>query len=199
MVIWNNPHQVIKLGLKLEYDPLRLNSRRRWAKAVGLLDASRLALIIFGTITTALLALADVTLLVTILIVYYTLAWALEAYVRTKPRPFGVVTDSSTGQPLASVVIRVMTYSGKLIRTLVTDSQGRFKTLMSPAYYRISYAKAGYETFTESRYIGKSAQLMRVDARLKKITTNQERPFLNSPFNEGKTETKTINNTIGNI
>lgn len=67
-----------------------------------------------------------------------------------KKKKWGVVYDSFTKQPLTLATIRVMdAASGKIVRTQVTDSLGRYLLILDPGSYKIVVEKSGYSDFSE--------------------------------------------------
>jgi len=67
-----------------------------------------------------------------------------------KKKKWGIVYDSFTKQALTLATIRVMdAVSGKIVRTQVTDSLGRYLLILDPGTYKIVVEKSGYSDFSE--------------------------------------------------
>ncbi len=66
-----------------------------------------------------------------------------------KPKSWGKVIDSSTGQPVKNVVLRVFeTKYNKLLETKVTDGGGKYGFFVRENVYYITAEKEGYESYT---------------------------------------------------
>lgn len=64
---------------------------------------------------------------------------------RRRRKEFGVIYNALTKRPIDLAVIRLIrTSNGKLVRTLVTDRQGRYAFLVEPGEYRIEVSKPSY-------------------------------------------------------
>jgi subtilisin family serine protease/Tol biopolymer transport system component len=69
-------------------------------------------------------------------------AYEAVAYARLRSGIRGVVTDATTGEPLAGVVL-TRTDNG---HTVVTDAAGRFQLRMPPGTHEVELSRFGYET-----------------------------------------------------
>jgi len=67
---------------------------------------------------------------------------------RKKQKKWGVVYDSFTKQPIDLATIRVI-MDDKVIKTQVTDSQGRYYIILEPGTYELEVVKPGYLGFSE--------------------------------------------------
>jgi len=64
---------------------------------------------------------------------------------RRKRRKWGVVFNSLTNLPLDLVIVRLLdAKTGRVVRSSVTDKDGRYLFMVSPGQYKITVAKAGY-------------------------------------------------------
>ncbi len=60
-----------------------------------------------------------------------------------RSKPWGVIYNSLTKQPIDLAIVRIFDVAGKLIRTKVTDRDGRYGFLVQQGAYRVTVAKAG--------------------------------------------------------
>lgn len=60
-----------------------------------------------------------------------------------RPKPWGVVYNSLTKQPIDLAIVRIFDSAGKLMRTRVTDRDGRYGFLVPAGVYSVSVTKAG--------------------------------------------------------
>jgi len=66
----------------------------------------------------------------------------LQVFVRRRKRPWGIVYDSLTKQPVDLAIVRLFREDGSLARTSVTDRAGRYGFLVDqPGRYRIEVVK----------------------------------------------------------
>lgn len=83
---------------------------------------------------------------------YFLLTQPLLLLGRRRRKEFGTVYNALTKRPIDLAIVRlVRAATGKLVRTLVTDKQGRYSFLVDPGEYRIAASKPGF-TFP-SRYL----------------------------------------------
>jgi len=82
---------------------------------------------------------------------------------RKKAKPWGVVFNAETGQPLSLAIVRIYeTKYNRILERAVTDNQGRYGFLAKPGEFYITCSKAGYifpskekkSTFYEKIYTG---------------------------------------------
>ena len=176
-------HQIVKLGLEIEHDEPALKRRLLWQRIFTALSASRTILLTLGTVTWIITLLDTPTKLLFYLGIYYLFAWILEWYITTLPRPFGVVKDANTQQPLSQAVVRIFNRRQRLIGTEITDSHGRFRSLLTPGVYSFNYAKAGYDSVSHlGAILPKAARSFRVDADLQRHAANQ--PATSQPLTD---------------
>lgn len=74
---------------------------------------------------------------------------------KKRRKPWGVVYDSVTKQPLDPVYVRLLDSSGKEIETSITDIDGRFGFLAKPGVYEIVAKKDNY-VFPSKKLNGKT-------------------------------------------
>jgi len=120
--------------------------------------------------TTALILLAPV--LANALISFSTLLpqllyWLIQILqalgIRKKAKPWGVVFNAETGQPISLAIVRIYEIKyNRLLERAVTDNQGRYGFLVKPGEFYITCSKAGFvfpakekkSTFYEKIYTG---------------------------------------------
>jgi len=64
---------------------------------------------------------------------------------RRRRSGFGTVFDSQTGKPEALVTVRLRNLHGSIVRTAVTDRQGRYRLTAPKDEYYVEVDKAGYK------------------------------------------------------
>ena len=80
----------------------------------------------------------------------YIFAQPLMLLRRRKQKKWGVVYDSYTKQPLDLATIRLLdSKSGQILRTQVTDMQGRFFLIIDPGTYTLEVNKDGFSGFSQ--------------------------------------------------
>ncbi len=163
----------ILLGQELEYDELELLKKSRTIRIFNRINKARIPLLVIGSLSWALIFFINQTTIAIALGAYYAMAWALELFVQRQPRPYGLITSFVSNEPLSMVVVRVFN-NNRLISTLVSDDQGRFKTLLRPGVYTMRFSKVGYETTTLSDVnINNRVSSLGIDVKLKQNITNQ--------------------------
>jgi len=67
------------------------------------------------------------------------------AVARRKRKPWGIVFDALTGQPIDFAIVRAFeARTGRLVQTKVTDENGRFSLLLAKGDYYVTVAKSGF-------------------------------------------------------
>lgn len=105
-----------------------------------------LVLLLFGTITviSALIKDSHDTKSLAIALIYPIL-WYINIKSLSKDSPFGNVEDAANRQGVPLALIRVMDKDAKhLVRTVITNENGKYKTLINKGTYKLLVAKAGY-------------------------------------------------------
>ena len=85
--------------------------------------------------------------------------WSLFLYgvgLKKRNRPWGVVYDSVTKQPLDPVYVVLLDLKGQEIATSITDMDGRYGFLVEPGVYKIKVNKNNYN-FPSEKLMGKSS------------------------------------------
>lgn len=93
-----------------------------------------------SSLTTSLLSFSEFFL--TFLRLWSLLLSALG--LRKRPKPWGVVYDSVTKQPLDPVYVMLQDKNGKEVASSITDMDGRFGFLVPPGIYRMIAKKTNY-------------------------------------------------------
>lgn len=84
--------------------------------------------------------------------IYYLFTQPLLLLARRRRKEFGTVYNALTKRPVDLAIVRLIrSATGKLVRTLVTDKQGRYAFLVDSGEYRIEVSKQGF-TFP-TRYL----------------------------------------------
>jgi hypothetical protein len=82
--------------------------------------------------------------------IYFIITQPVLLLGRRKRKEFGTVYNSLTKMPVDLAILRLYRIAtNKLVRTLVTDKQGRYAFLVEPGEYRIEVAKPGFKFPTE--------------------------------------------------
>ena len=80
----------------------------------------------------------------------YIFGQPIMALRRRKQKKWGVVYDAFTKQPLDLATIRVVdAEKGNVVRSQVTDTQGRYYLIVEPGKYRLEVSKLGFGEFSE--------------------------------------------------
>jgi len=169
LVRGENIHRLIRLGLELERDDLALKGRLFWQRLFNIISASRTTLLTAGTAAWIITLISAPSRLLFYLGFYYLLAWLLELFIAKMPRPYGVVKDAVTEQPLDRVVVRFINHHQKIVGTEITDHLGRFRTILIAGVYTFTYSRAGYDPVRQAgAVLPRSGRSFRVDAELKR-------------------------------
>ncbi len=125
------------------------------------------------TLTALLLARPLLTTALTATtIIPYLLYWLLQFLqalgMRKKAKPWGVVFNSQTGQPISFAVVRIYEKQyNRMLQRSVSDREGRYGFLAKPGEYYIVASKSGYTFppkqkvagFYEKIYLGASFKI----------------------------------------
>lgn len=87
----------------------------------------------------------------------YGIAWIFP---RKKQKPWGIVYDLKTMNPIAFAVIRLFDANGSMLKQTVSDLQGRFSFLADPGTYQISVEHSEYNK------IFKNINILREDSKI---------------------------------
>ncbi|MBI3260818.1 carboxypeptidase regulatory-like domain-containing protein, partial [Candidatus Berkelbacteria bacterium] len=109
-------------------------------------------------------------------IALYVALWVSEAWVRTRPRPYGVVVDGVTGQPIDRAIVRLLDgETGRLIKTVVTGEKGHFQFLAPKGSCSLVVVHGGYQPYRQDHLVlaGKDS-LVNETVRLQPISQGAE-------------------------
>lgn len=158
----------IYLGRSIEFNQALLLRQSRRTALLEVVGALRVWLLVIGTVAWGWLFMGgNQEGIGYILGVYYVLAWLLELSIQRQPRPYGVVVNAKTAEPLGLTVVRITNHKGQRISSVVCDEKGRFKTWLHPGTYRLDFSKSGFvPTKIEAMHINNSQRSMEITARL---------------------------------
>ncbi|MDQ5954175.1 MAG: hypothetical protein QG583_103, partial [Patescibacteria group bacterium] len=103
--------------------------------------------------------------------------WSLFLYgvgLKKRNRPWGVVYDSITKQPLDPVYVVLLDLKGNEVATSITDMDGRYGFLVEPGVYKIKVNKNNYN-FPSEKLVGKSSDELYNDLYFGSIIEVKER------------------------
>jgi 5-hydroxyisourate hydrolase-like protein (transthyretin family) len=122
-----------------------LNLLKFFERALSILSY---ALMLFGTIVATNNAARHYNTINLIIVLIYIVLWGFILYNSRRRKvnsPWGEVYDGQNRQPLPLTLVRVMDRdSKKLIRTAVTDKDGKFSATVSKSNYHLIASKPGY-------------------------------------------------------
>ncbi|HOY46458.1 MAG TPA: carboxypeptidase regulatory-like domain-containing protein, partial [Candidatus Dojkabacteria bacterium] len=87
----------------------------------------------------------------------YGIAWIFP---KKKQKPWGIVYDLKTFNPIAFAVIRLFDSNGNMLKQTVSDLQGRFSFLTDPGTYQISIEHSEYNK------VFKNISILREDSKI---------------------------------
>lgn len=94
-------------------------------------------------------------------------ARALQVPTVSGPAVQGTVTDEASGIPLATVAISLLSPEGQVIRTALTDGDGRYALQSTPAgRYRLRAQRVGYRQQERGPFTLQAADTLTVDFQL---------------------------------
>jgi DNA-binding beta-propeller fold protein YncE len=105
----------------------------------------------------------------------YGIAWIFP---RKKQKPWGIVYDLRTLNPIAFAVVRLFDQSGNMLKQTVSDLQGRFSFLADPGTYQISIEHSEYNK------VFKDINILREDSKIAEniglVSLEGNKPFIAS-------------------
>jgi hypothetical protein len=142
----NDAH--IKYDIPLDVDNQKL------AKRVGIvsnvlhiLNIVKVPILIIGTLMSVCIAIVYPTMQNWILVSAYMIIWTIEiVFSIINSRSYGRVLKAQTKDVIASVIVRIFDdESGKLIKTSITNREGKFVILAKNGKYKLTFTKYGYK------------------------------------------------------
>lgn len=147
--------EAVSAGIPL--DPVNQEKELEKAKRRGMLNVLgfeirrisekvSLPFIVFGLIASALIMIADFTPVNATIFVLYTLFTIFQLVFTPKhAKPWGVVYDSVSLKPVPLVVVTIMDAKyNRILKSRLTDYDGRFSFLPPVGAYKIRVQKSGY-------------------------------------------------------
>lgn len=140
-----------------------------------ILQKLRISLLVLGILFAGIMTFVSYNIVYVLSLLFYFFIIALEVLRAKKARPYGMVTDIF-GHPMNLAIVRIYQKStNRLVGTDVSDSQGRFKFLVSPGVYYITAAKAGYIDYkSHLMYLEKEKTMVSSTIKLKRIEASEE-------------------------
>lgn len=74
----------------------------------------------------------------------YLFTAPLLFFARRRRRQFGLIYNAFTKVPIDLAIVRLYSEAGKIVKTMVTDQEGRYFFQVDPGFYRIEVAKQGF-------------------------------------------------------
>ncbi len=74
----------------------------------------------------------------------YLLTAPILFFARRRRQQFGLVYNAFTKVPVDLAIVRLFSESGKLVKTMVTDQEGRYFFQIDPGFYRIEVIKSNF-------------------------------------------------------
>jgi len=105
----------------------------------------------------------------------YGIAWIFP---KKKQRPWGIVYDANSKNPIAFAVVRLFDQGGNMLKQAVTDLQGRFSFLADPGTYQLSVEHSDYNKALKNMSILKEDSKIAENIGL--VALEENRPLLAS-------------------
>jgi hypothetical protein len=135
------------LGLNVPLDMLaekQIQGRLLFLRFIRFFERIRLPILIIGTILALINFYLFRSVVDFIIILVYLFLWALEIWNLRRIKPYGQVKDKEK-KPLDLVILRFFrAENSKLVVTCISDSHGRFYTLLPEGKYYFTAMKGGY-------------------------------------------------------
>jgi len=127
-------------------------------------------LLIIGTITSFIVMIVLPSAFNYLIFGLYLVLDAIQVYfMHFFKKPFGVVADFSSQEPLPLSVVRIFDVDKNwLLDTKVTDRIGRFYFLLVPGNYYLTCAKSGYAPFRSDQIVVVKEGVVNFDIKMKK-------------------------------
>lgn len=112
-------------------------------------QTTRLAVVPAAAAVTTAVVITAVQATTIVNYLYFLLTQPILLIARRKRKEYGVVYNSLSKLPVDLAIVRLFRSDGRLVRTLVTDKQGRYAFLVEPGEYRIEASKQRFQFPTE--------------------------------------------------
>ena len=124
-----------------------------WLNVTGGISHIALPVMIVGLFASLAITLVNLTTLNVIVFALYVLFTIFQLIFQpVTPRPWGRVFDTGTMQPSPLVQVSIVdTENNRVIKSRLTDYQGRYHFLPPEGKYRLEVKKPGYKYPSESR------------------------------------------------
>lgn len=123
------------------------------------IDTLRIPLMILGTLSAVVFFLERQAVLDTVILVGYLLFWILELVSYYQGREFAYVRSS--GQPVSMAIVRLYDSVGRLLRTRVSNLEGRYALFADKGRYQLNTVKFGYHDTDQPVTMGRAGIISR--------------------------------------
>jgi len=105
-------------------------------------------------------------------LIYWFIQLLQAVGIRRRSKPWGVVFNAQTGQPVALAIVKIFDKQyNRMLEQVVTDSQGRYGFIAKPGEFYMSVSKAGFifppkeksSSFYEKVYFGGNIKISEKD------------------------------------
>lgn len=127
----------------------RLSKISQVLKVAKALNYLHWPLMIFGSGLAIYVYYQDPNLIKALILALYSFLWLSKLLEIEYRRPYGIVVDAVTGAPQDFSVVQIssdpdVSHKTAVVRSTITDSQGRFLFIVKPEIYHLVAAKEGY-------------------------------------------------------
>lgn len=162
---------VIAMTLSQDGARKKFGMVRKFAYLEKIMFVLSVLFLLFGTAVTVynlIYSYEQSQLFVAITYALLWIVWIYSGISRRSKSPWGEVVDGSNQKPLPLSIIRVMDETDgkpRLIRTVISDQNGKFSTLLSRDKYKIVVSKPGY-TQTEPIHVNAQNKMNVVNKKI---------------------------------
>ncbi len=133
------------INVKIPIDPTaKAKSSRTIIKVLMYSSLVRMTIMIVGTSVSVFALVFNPILINYIMTAGYLILWAMEYFVQHRELKFSKIVDKDSKQPIDLAMTRVVSESGKIKKTYVTDFGGRFIPYLSERDDSIVMERTGY-------------------------------------------------------
>lgn len=138
------------INIKIPIDPTaKAKSSRTILKILMYSSLIRVTIMIIGTSVSLFALIFHPILINYIMTAGYIVLWAMEYFVQHRELKFSKIIDKDSKQPIDLAMTRVVSESGKIKKTYVTDFGGRFIPYLPERDDSIIIERAGYDRLKE--------------------------------------------------